>query len=70
MTLNRYDKFAFIPTRCDKCGRYKQGMMHKNPFEVHIQDDLIPELFDIRYPGFKPIYMTDLYAYYVKKDNT
>lgn len=47
---------------------WKQGAIHGNPHEVHIQDDLTPELFDSRYPGFTPIYQTDLYAYYVRCD--
>lgn len=44
---------------------WKQGAIHGNPYEVHIQDDLTPALFNERYPGFTPIYQTDLYAYYV-----
>ena len=46
---------------------FKQGPMRGNKWEEHIQDDLTPELFDIRYPGFtllcRPV--RD-YAYYVK----
>ena len=32
--------------------QYKQGAIYGNPYEVHIQDDLTPELFEKRYPGF------------------
>lgn len=46
--------------------KYKQGEKNGNPYEVHIQDDLTPELFIERYPGFVSIYMSDDYAYYVK----
>ena len=38
---------------------WEQGAIHKNPWEVHIQSDLTSELFDERYPGFKPIYQID-----------
>lgn len=31
---------------------YEQGAIYGNPYEVHIQDDLTPELFEQRYPGF------------------
>lgn len=31
---------------------YEQGAIYGNPYEVHIQDDLTPELFEARYPGF------------------
>lgn len=30
---------------------YEQGAIYGNPYEVHIQDDLTPELFEERYPG-------------------
>lgn len=46
--------------------RYKQGPKNKNPYEIHLQADLTPELFDIRFPGFMPIYKSVNYAYYVK----
>ncbi len=32
---------------------YEQGAIYGNPYEVHIQDDLTPELFAERYPGFE-----------------
>lgn len=31
---------------------YKQGAIYGNPYEIHIQDDLTPENFEERYPGF------------------
>lgn len=49
---------------------YEQGMKNNNPYEVHLQPDLTPELFDERYPGFAPIYMAEDYAYYVKTSET
>lgn len=46
---------------------YKQGPMRGNKYEEHIQDDLTPELFNERYPGFTMIYNAfGRYAYYVK----
>ena len=45
---------------------YAQGEKNGNPHEVHQQPDLTPELFDARYPGFLPIYMSEDYAYYIK----
>lgn len=48
---------------------YEQGVKNGNPYEIHVQDDLTPELFKQRYPGFKPIFMSDNYAYYVKNNN-
>jgi len=32
---------------------YEQGAIYGNPYEVHIQDDLTPALFEERYPGFE-----------------
>ena len=32
---------------------YEQGEIYGNPYERHIQDDLTPELFAERYPGFE-----------------
>lgn len=47
---------------------YRQGAMYGNQWEEHIQEDLTPELFDRRYPGFqimnRPV---PNYAYYVKQ---
>ena len=34
---------------------YEQGAIYGNPYEVHVQDDLTPELFDERYPGYEVI---------------
>lgn len=47
--------------------RYPQGELYGNQYERHIQDDLTPELFDERYPGYEPIFNTDRYCYYHKK---
>lgn len=46
----------------------KQGEIYGNPYEVHIQDDLTPKIFDDRYPGFEPLYMViGYYCYYHKE---
>ena len=31
---------------------YKQGVLYGNHYEIHLQDDLTPKLFEERYPGF------------------
>lgn len=49
--------------------KYKQGAIHGNPFEVHLQPDLTPEIFDERYPGFKALWKNRFYAYYIKDTN-
>lgn len=47
---------------------YKQDEIYGNPYERHIQDDLTPELFEKRYPGFELILRpVNDYAYYHKK---
>lgn len=48
---------------------HKQGNKNFNPYEVHIQDDLTPELFNERFPGFVPFHISEKYAYY-SKDKT
>ena len=45
---------------------HKQGAKNFNPYEVHVQDDLTPELFEERFPGFKPFHISEKYAYYTK----
>lgn len=48
--------------------RYPQGEIYGNPWERHIQDDLTPELFAERYPGFEVLVDTGRnYCYYHKK---
>lgn len=45
---------------------YRQGPMYGNRWEAHLQEDLTPEKFDERYPGFRMIYRPKPnYAYYV-----
>ena len=45
---------------------YRQGDLYGNPYETHIQEDLTPELFNARYPGFRMINRPKPnYAYYV-----
>lgn len=43
---------------------YTQGAIYGNPWEVHIQNDLTPEVFDRRYPGCKKIWANNEYGYY------
>lgn len=45
---------------------YPQDAIYGNPWEVHKQPDLTPEIFDERYPGFEPLWQTDFYCYYHK----
>ena len=46
---------------------YEQGAIYGNPYEVHIQDDLTPEIFGERYPGFEVLLRArDNYCYYHK----
>lgn len=50
--------------------QWEQGVIRGNPWERHIQDDLTPELFDKRYPGFRILCRPSWnYAYYVKKES-
>ena len=46
---------------------YTQGAIYGNPWEEHIQNDLTPEIFDERYPGYELIIRPMWeYAYYHK----
>lgn len=45
---------------------YPQDAIYGNPYERHIQDDLTPEIFDSRYPGYEVLWANDEYAYYHK----
>ena len=46
---------------------YKQGAIHGNPYEVHVQDDLTAELFEKRYPGYEVLCAAAKnYCYYHK----
>ena len=46
--------------------KYIQGELYGNKWEKHIQDDLTPEEFVKRYPGFVPLVQFDDYCYYHK----
>ena len=47
--------------------QYVQGAEYGNPYEVHVQDDLTPELFEERYPGYSVLCRPrDDYCYYHK----
>lgn len=46
---------------------YTQGAIYGNPWEEHIQNDLTPEIFDERYPGYEVIVRPlNEYCYYHK----
>ena len=45
---------------------YPQGEVDGNPWQAHIQDDLTPEIFEERYPGFEPLWKNEKYCYYHK----
>ena len=48
---------------------YKQGPLYGNPYEEHIQDDLTPDIFDERYPGYKVIHRAAAdYWYYSNRE--
>lgn len=47
--------------------RYKQGEVDGNKYEIHIQDDLTPEIMKERYPYLELLYGNDEYGYYIKK---
>ena len=50
---------------------YKQDAIYGNKWEIHIQDDLTPALFEERYPGFEILVNTNMnYAYYHKGAQT
>ena len=45
--------------------RYRQGALYGNPYEIHIQDDLTPELVAERYPMLEVLLDTGHdYCYY------
>lgn len=47
---------------------YVQGEIYGNPWEIHVQDDLTPELFAERYPGFAVLWDPGHnYRYYHKE---
>jgi len=48
---------------------YEQGMAYGNPYEIHFQDDLTPELFKERYPDFEVLFRAaDDYCYYIYRN--
>lgn len=47
--------------------QYKQDALYGNKYEIHIQDDLTPELFNERFPGYELLLKAaEDYAYYHK----
>ena len=50
---------------------YKQDAIYGNPYEVHVQDDLTPEIFAQRYPGLEVLHDPGHgYCYYHLKGET
>lgn len=45
----------------------EQGVHEENPFEVHMQPDLTPEIMSQRYPELEVLYKNEYYGYYVNK---
>ena len=45
---------------------YKQGACDNNVHEIHLQDDLTPEIMAARYPCLKTLLADAGYGYYVK----
>ncbi len=71
MTVERAQKaINYARTRCREIivavpFLYRQGPKDGNPWEEHLQEDLTPEVFDERYPGFRMICRPKPnYAYY------
>ena len=47
--------------------QYAQGPIYGNPYEIHVQDDLTPGIFEERFPGFEVLLRAaDDYCYYHK----
>lgn len=47
---------------------YQQGALYGNPWEIHVQADLTPESFRIRYPNYYTLLRArDNYCYYTNK---
>lgn len=47
---------------------YPQGEIDGNKYEIHIQDDLTPEIMKERYPFLKLLFGNKEYGYYIKAD--
>lgn len=47
--------------------KYEQGEVGGNKWEIHIQDDLTPEIMKERYPYLELLYGDNEYGYYVKR---
>lgn len=47
--------------------KYPQGEVDGNKYEIHIQDDLTPEIIRERYPYLELLYGNNEYGYYIKK---
>lgn len=45
----------------------EQETIYDNKYEIHLQPDLTPQLFNQRYPGFKVLYQTEYCGYYIKE---
>lgn len=73
MSIGKAQKvLEYAKDRCDDLiiavpYEYPQGEIYGNPYEVHIQDDLTPEIFDKRYPNYESLWANDEYGYYHKQ---
>ena len=73
MTVEKAQRvLAYAWDRCDDMivavpYLYPQDAIYGNPYEVHKQPDLTPEIFDWRYPGFEPLWQNEFYCYYHKR---
>ena len=47
--------------------KYVQGEVGGNKWEIHIQDDLTPEIMKERYPYLELLYGDNEYGYYIKR---
>lgn len=46
---------------------YEQSEIYGNKWEKHLQADLTPEIFDLRYPNHEVIWANEDYGYYHRK---
>ena len=73
MTVEKAQKvIAYADTRCKDMliaipYLWSQPEIYGNKWEVHIQNDLTPKIFDERYPGFEKIIKFNDYCYYHRK---
>ena len=44
---------------------WEQGPEFNNPYEIHLQPDLTPEIMSERYPSLKLLFGNEGYGYYI-----